>query len=142
MRNTRDRIRHSVLFELIGLITVTPLGGWAFGVPISHFGIVAVVSTSLAMGWNYAYNLGFDHAMLRIYGDVRKSLRARIVHAGLFEFGLLCLLVPFIAWYLDVPLWQAFVMDVSLAGFYLVYAFVFNWIYDIVFPIPAEEAAA
>ena len=52
MRNTRDRIRHSVLFELIGLMTVTPLGGWVFGVPIGHFGVVAVVSTTLAMGWN------------------------------------------------------------------------------------------
>ena len=142
MRNTRDRIRHSILFELIGLITVTPLGGWVFGVPISHFGVVAVVSTSLAMGWNYAYNLGFDHAMLRLTGSVKKTLRTRIIHAGLFEFGLLCLLVPFIAWYLAVPLWQAFLMDVSLAGFYLVYAFVFNWVYDIVFPVPAEEAAA
>lgn len=142
MRNTRDRIRHSILFELIGLITVTPLGGWVFGVPISHFGVVAVVSTSLAMGWNYAYNLGFDHAMLRLTGSVKKTLRTRIIHAGLFEFGLLCLLVPFIAWYLDVPLWQAFVMDVSLAGFYLAYAFVFNWVYDIVFPVPSEEAAA
>lgn len=142
MRNTRDRIRHSVLFELIGLVTVTPLGGWVFGVPISHFGVVAVVSTTLAMSWNYAYNLGFDHAMLRLTGSVKKTLRTRIIHAGLFEFGLLCLLVPFIAWYLAVPLWQAFVMDVSLAGFYLVYAFVFNWVYDIVFPVPAEEAAA
>lgn len=142
MRNTRDRIRHSVLFELIGLITVTPLGGWVFGVPISHFGVVAVVSTTLAMSWNYAYNLGFDHALLRLTGSVKKTLRTRIVHAGLFEFGLLCLLVPFIAWYLAVPLWQAFVMDVSLAGFYLVYAFVFNWVYDIVFPVPSEEAAA
>lgn len=142
MRNTRDRIRHSVLFELIGLMTVTPLGGWVFGVPIGHFGVVAVVSTTLAMGWNYAYNLGFDHAMLRLTGSVKKTLRTRIAHAGLFEFGLLCLLVPFIAWYLGVPLWQAFIMDVSLAGFYLVYAFVFNWVYDIVFPVPAEEAAA
>jgi uncharacterized membrane protein len=142
MRNTRDRIRHSVLFELIGLITVTPLGGWVFGVPISHFGVVAVVSTTLAMGWNYAYNLGFDHAMLRLFGSVTKSLRVRIVHAGLFEFGLLCLLVPFIAWYLAVPLWQAFVMDVSLAGFYVLYAFAFNWVYDIVFPVPSEEITA
>jgi uncharacterized membrane protein len=142
MRKTRDRIRHSVLFELIGLITVTPLGGWVFGVPISHFGVVAVVSTTLAMGWNYVYNLGFDHAMLRLSGSVTKSLRVRIVHAGLFELGLLCLLVPFIAWYLAVPLWQAFVMDVSLAGFYVLYAFAFNWVYDIVFPVPEGEIAA
>lgn len=141
MRNTRDRIRHTVLFELIGLAVVTPLGALVFGVPMGDFGVVAVVSTTIAMLWNYGFNLGFDHAMLRLYSDVRKTLRVRIVHAGLFEAGLLCLLVPFIAWYLGVSLWQAFVMDIALAGFYLVYAFGFNWCYDIVFPLPAREAA-
>lgn len=140
MRNTRDRIRHAVLFELIALAAVTPLGGLVFDVPIGHFGVVAAVSTTIAMLWNYCFNLGFDHAMLRLFNNVRKTLRVRVVHAVLFEVGLLCLLVPFIAWYLDVSLWQALVMDVALAGFYLVYAFGFNWCYDIVFPLPEREA--
>lgn len=137
MRTTRDRIRHSVLFELIALSLVTPLGGVIFDVPMGHFGVVAVVSATVAMIWNYIFNLVFDHAMLRLFLEVGKTLLARIVHAALFEIGLLCLLVPFIAWYLSVSLWQAFVMDVALAGFYLVYAFGFNWCYDIVFPVPA-----
>ncbi len=140
MRDTRDRIRHAVLFELIALAAVTPLGGLVFDVPMGHFGVVAAVSTTIAMIWNYCFNLGFDHAMLRLSGEVRKTLPVRVVHAVLFELGLLCLLVPFIAWYLGVPLWQAFVMDVALAGFYLVYAFVFNWVYDLVYPLPASEA--
>ena len=29
-------------------------------------------------------------------------------------------------------------MDVAFALFYLIYAFIFNWIYDLVFPIPVE----
>ena len=64
----------------------------------------------------------------------------RGLHALLFEAGLLCLLVPFIAWYLAVPLWQAFMIDLTLAGFYLVYAFGFNWAYDVAFPLPPQEA--
>ncbi len=139
MRNTRDRIRHAVLFELVALVVVTPLGGLVFDVPLRDFGVVALVSTTIAMLWNYVFNLGFDHAMLRRFNDVRKTVPVRIVHAVLFEAGLLCLLVPFIAWYLDVSLWHAFVMDVALAGFYLVYAFAFNWCYDIVFPVPASD---
>ncbi len=139
MRTTRDRIRHAVLFELIALAAVTPLGGLVFRVPMGEFGVVAVVSTTIAMIWNYAFNLGFDHAMLRLFDDVRKTLPTRIAHAALFEAGLLCLLVPFIAWYLDVSLWQAFIMDVALAGFYMVYAFGFNWCYDIVFPMPTDD---
>ena len=58
----------------------------------------------------------------------------RVLHAVLFEGGLLVLLAPFIAWYLGVGLWHALVMDVSFALFYMGYAFVFNWAYDTVFP--------
>lgn len=139
MRNIRDRIRHAILFELIALILVTPLGQMVFGVPMEDFGVVAVVSATIAMLWNYLFNLGFDHTMLRLFSDVRKTLATRVVHAVLFEAGLLCLLVPFIAWYLGVPLWSAFILDISLAAFYLVYAFIFNWSYDAVFPIPLSQ---
>ena len=33
-------------------------------------------------------------------------------------------------------------MDLGFAGFYLVYAFVFNWAYDVVFPIPEPSLPA
>lgn len=138
MRNTRDRIRHTVLFELIALVVVTPLGGFVFGIPMSYFGVVAVVSATIAMLWNYGFNLGFDHAMQRLFNNTRKTLAVRVVHAVLFEVGLVCLLVPFIAWYLGVSLWHAFAMDVALAGFYMIYAFSFSWCYDIVFPLPTS----
>lgn len=142
MRKTRDRIRHAVLFEVIALAAVAPLGGLVFRIPVRDFGVIAVVSTTIAMAWNYAFNLGFDHAMLRLVNDVRKTLAVRLVHAALFEAGLLVVLVPFIAWYLDVSLWQALVMDLAIAGFYLVYAFGFNWGYDVVFPLPAAPEGA
>ena len=29
-------------------------------------------------------------------------------------------------------------MDVAFAGFFLVYAFVFNWAYDVVFPVRSQ----
>ncbi|MEQ9476658.1 chlorhexidine efflux transporter, partial [Marinovum algicola] len=48
---------------------------------------------------------------------------------------------PFIAWYLGISLWQAFVMDVSFALFYMVYAFGFNWAYDRLFPLPEWKTA-
>jgi uncharacterized membrane protein len=140
MRTTRDRIRHALSFEIIGLLLVTPLGAWAFSTPMHDIGVVAVVSATIATGWNYLFNLVFDHAMLRVRGGVRKTPAIRVVHAVLFEAGLLLVLMPFIAWYLGVTLVQAFLMDVTFAGFYLVYAFAFNWLYDIVFPIPSRGA--
>lgn len=141
LRTPRDRLRHAVMFEGIALILVTPLGGLVFGVGMGEFGVVAGVSTTLAMLWNYAYNLGFDHALRGLGRSQHKTPLLRILHAVLFEAGLLALLVPFIAWWLQVPLWQAFAMDVALAGFYLVYALAFNWGYDLVFPLPSPAGA-
>lgn len=136
MRSTPDRIRHALSFEVIGLILATPLGALAFHMPMAEIGVVTLVSATLATLWNYAYNIGFDHALLRMTGRIGKSLVTRVVHALLFEGGLLLLLMPFIAWYLGVSLVQAFWMDAAFSVFYLVYAFGFNWAYDGIFPLP------
>ncbi len=141
MRSTKDRIRHAVSFEIIGLVLVTPLGAWAFDMKVQHIGVVAVVGATLATVWNYVYNLMFDHAKLWLTGRVGKSPVVRVLHAVLFEAGLLILLIPFIAWYLGVGLLQALMMDIAFAGFYLVYAFVFNWTYDLVLPVPEVPEA-
>ncbi len=70
-------------------------------------------------------------------GSVRKTLALRVLHALLFEAGLVLVLVPFVAWYLGVGLYEAFLMDLALTVFFLVYAFLFNWAYDALFPLPS-----
>ncbi|QDU82037.1 Bacterial Transmembrane Pair family protein [Polystyrenella longa] len=139
MRDTKDRIRHAILFEIIGLLIVTPLGAWAFEMPLHHAGIVGVINATIAMLWNYVYNFLFDHAMLRIYKNVRKSPSIRVLHAVLFEAGLLAILIPVIAWHLGITLQESFVLEASFSVFFLVYAFVYNWVYDVIFPIPMPE---
>ena len=136
MRTTRDRIRHAVSFEIIGLALVTPLGAWAFGMPMHDIGVIGIASATIATLWNYVYNLGFDHVMQRVRGSTQKTGSIRALHTVLFEGGLLLALLPPIAWYLGISLWQAFLMDVSFALFYMGYAFVFNWAYDRLFPLP------
>ncbi|WP_113910819.1 PACE efflux transporter [Roseovarius dicentrarchi] len=141
MRSTADRIRHALMFEGLGLAIVVPVGGWAFSLPIHDMGIVAVVSATLATLWTYIFNLAFDKVMQARVGHTRKGLGLRIFHSALFEFGLLLVLMPFLAWYLGITLIQAFWMDIAFALFYLVYAFVYNWLYDIIFPVPGEARA-
>ncbi|RWX77325.1 PACE efflux transporter [Neorhizobium lilium] len=136
MRTTRDRIRHAISFEIIGLALVTPLGAFVFHVPMSNLAVVGVVSATIATGWNYLYNLIFDHILQWRTGRTMKGLGLRIVHAVLFEAGLLLLLLPFIAWHLGISLIQALAMDISFAVFYVAYAFVFNLAYDRLFPLP------
>ena len=137
MRSTPDRIRHALSFEITALLIVIPLGALGFGLELHDIGVVAVVSSTIATLWNYVYNILFDHTMMRLKGYVAKTLRVRIVHTLLFEVGLLLALIPFIAWYLGMTIWQAFLLDLTFALFYLVYTFVFNWAYDTVFPIPS-----
>lgn len=137
MRQTSDRIRHALSFEIIALCIATPAGALIFDTPIKEMGVVTLVAATIATGWNYLYNVMFDHGLLRWRGDLRKTPWIRVIHALLFEAGLLIVLIPFIALYLGVGLWTAFVMDLAFAGFYLVYAFAFNWAYDVIFPIPA-----
>lgn len=137
MRTASDRIRHTVLFEIIALVLVIPLGTVLFGLSAADVGAVGAGSAVIAMVWNYLYNLGFDHALRRLTGSVSKSWPVRVLHAVLFEGGLLIILVPPIAWYLGIGLLEALKLDLALAFFYVVYAFLFNLAYDLVFPAPA-----
>jgi uncharacterized membrane protein len=143
MRSTADRIRHAICFEVIGILIATPLGAFVFHLHAGDSAVIVVGSATVAMLWNYVYNLGFDHALKALGRSTEKTLSIRIGHAVLFEIGLLLMLMPVIALYLGITLWEALVMDLSFAAFYMGYALVFNWVYDRVFPLPewqAEEA--
>lgn len=138
MRTTRDRIRHAISFEIIGILLIVPLGALGLGMSMESMGVVAVFGASIATLWNYIYNIGFDRIMKRVLGTVHKTLAIRVVHTILFELGLLTVTLPFIAFYLGVTIWQALLIDIAYVIFYLIYAFVFNWTYDQIFPLPKD----
>jgi len=140
MRTPLDRIRHTVGFEVIGLLLFAPLASLVFGYPVHQMGLVGAVASLIAAAWNYLYNVLFDRAMLRITGQLAKTPPVRVLHAVLFEGGLLVVFLPMVAWYLGISLLDALVMDLSVAAFHMAYAFVYNWVYDIVFPIPGLKA--
>ncbi|MCA3186197.1 MULTISPECIES: PACE efflux transporter [unclassified Cupriavidus] len=142
MRTTADRIRHTIGFEVIGLIAFAPLASWVFGYELHQMGIVGAVAALIAATWNYIYNILFDHAMLRFTGQLKKSTAIRVLHAILFEGGLLIVFLPSVAWYLKIGLVEAFIMDIAVAGYYMVYAFFYNWAYDVIFPIPNATPSA
>lgn len=140
MRTPLDRIRHAVLFELIGLVLLIGGGAILTGFDAHALGVIGVVSSLVATAWNYVFNLVFDRAMLRLRGSTLKTHPIRALHALLFEGGLLVLLLPFVAWMLGVSLWRAFLFDLGIAVFYIVYGYAYNWAYDRVFPVPEAVA--
>lgn len=142
MRSTADRIRQALGFEAVGLLIATPLFAWLFDHPLGEMGVVVLIGATMATVWNYVFNLGFDHALLRWRGDPRKTVPLRVMHAVLFEATLLALLLPVFAWWLGISLIEALLLDLSFALFYMVYAFVYTWAYDLLFPPRTGERVA
>jgi len=138
MRTTADRLRHTILFEMIGLAACTPLAAWILGKGLVQIGSLGIVLSLTAMGANYLFNLLFDLTLIRLGRPVNvRPPWMRALHAILFETSLIVLMVPVVAWWLDMTLWTAFLTDIGFSLFFLVYAFVYNWVYDAVFPMPA-----
>ncbi len=140
MRSFMDRVRHAAMFEIIGLAIFIPGPAILFNKPVEAMGVIGIISATTATIWNFLFNLGFDRAMLRLRGTVRKTMPLRVAHAILFEAGLVVLLIPFIAWYLGISIIAALMMDVVIVLFYLAYAFLFNIAYDWLFPIAAHRS--
>lgn len=137
MRSVSDRIRHALLFEILGICLLLPLGTAFLGLDTHEMGVIGVGSAIIATLWNYIYNLMFDRIKLRMTGTaVKTTVSVRVLHALLFEGGLIILILPPMALYLGISLYEALLLDAAIVVFYLVYAFVYNWIYDRVFPIP------
>jgi len=134
MRSTKDRVRQAISFEVIGLLLSVPLAAFTFGFDMAKTGVLGAVGATIATIWNYLFNLGFDHGLKHFTGSTRKSLRIRFLHAVSFELGLMLIFLPIIAWWMDIDLLEALIVDVAFVVFYLVYAFVFTWCYDTIFP--------
>jgi uncharacterized membrane protein len=135
MRTTPDRIRQAVSFEVIGLIVVIGFGTLMLGYSMKDFGLLGAIGATIATAWNYVYNLLFDHALLKYTGTPKKTMKLRVAHAVGFELGLMVVFLPIIVRILDASLMEALIVDLGFIAFYLVYAFVFTWAYDTLFPI-------
>src|SRR5690606_20193098 len=65
MRTMKDRVRHTVGFELIGLLLCIPLAVFVFDVHVQQAGGFAVAASIIATVWNFIYNYLVDGLMLR-----------------------------------------------------------------------------
>ncbi len=86
---------------------------------------LAFVLSSIALGWNYVFNTLFERWEAR--QSVRgRSLARRLVHGIGFEGGLVVMLVPVMALWLNTSALNAFLANLSLLVFFFVYAIVFT----------------
>jgi len=140
MRTQFDRLRHTILFELIALVISVPLASWVLGRDMSKIGAMAIFLSLSAMGCNYAFNIAFDHMLKKLGRPVHhRPPKLRVIHAVLFEGSFIVITVPVVSWWLGMTLWNAFIADIGFAIFFLFYAYGFNWAYDRIFPMPVDD---
>ncbi|EEV22797.1 bacterial Transmembrane Pair family [Enhydrobacter aerosaccus SK60] len=134
----KARIWQAMLFETIAILLSL---GWVK--LLSFFGftgsesqhnssiLALLIGISLiAMIWTFIYNLLFDKFFT---GEkLARPLWLRVLHIVGFESGLLGFTLPLVMWVMNIGLWQAFMLDISLTLLILVYGFIFYWIYDLV----------
>jgi uncharacterized membrane protein len=128
------------LYELIAILASSLLF-MAIGQGAGASGAMAVVASTLAIAWNVTFNHLFEkwEAGQSVKG---RSAARRVVHAVGFEGGLALALIPLMAWWFGVSLWEATLMEAGLLLFFLVYTYLFNWAFDRIFGLPASAQPA
>jgi uncharacterized membrane protein len=127
-KSIRERIFHAISYELIAVLFCAPLFSWILNKPVEQMGVLNIAIAVIAMSWNMLFNAVYDRLVLRF--NLTKKLTVRILHGITFEGGLTVLVVPVAAWWLNISLWQAFLLDVGILLFFLPYTVAFNWVYD------------
>jgi uncharacterized membrane protein len=127
------------LYEFIAIV-VSSLIFMAVGQEAGSSGVMAVAASTIAICWNITFNWLFEKWELRQTRKGRSLLR-RIAHAIGFEGGIAAMLIPLMAWWFGISLWEATVMEAGLLVFFFLYTFVFNWCFDRFFGLPASAQA-
>jgi len=140
MQGLQRKIVHATLYELIAIVVVTVAMTWLSDKGAAHAGGLALSTSVVALLWNMVFNTLFE-AWERRQASRERTLGRRIAHTIGFEGGLVILIVPMIAWWLDMSWWQALMADLGLVVFFLGYTFCFNWLFDHLFGLPPSAKA-
>ena len=129
------RVLQAALYEVFAIAFVGPVLSFAFDKPPASTLGLAVVLSSIALAWNYVFNAIFERWESR--QSVRgRSFARRIAHGLGFEGGLVVILVPVMAFWLEISAFNAFLANLGLLAFFFVYAIAFTWVFDRVFGLP------
>lgn len=141
MQGAKRKVVQALLYELVGALFVSPVIAFAFDESMVYSGTLALLLSLVALSWNMLFNSLFEYWEARQKRRTR-TLGRRLLHSLGFEGGLALLLVPLMAWWLDISWLQALVADLGLLLFFFFYAFAFQWVFDLVFGVPASAIEA
>lgn len=131
------RLAYATTFEAGGVLLSTAILLLMSGASTGSSLAFSIVASSVAMLWNLVFNAGFEawESRQSVKG---RGIARRIVHALLFEGGLVLLLIPLTAWWFSVTLIQALVYEAVLIVAFLLYTYAFTLVFDHLFGLPAS----
>ncbi|AZF28221.1 multidrug/biocide efflux PACE transporter [Pseudomonas sp. R2-60-08W] len=129
-KSMTERVLQALGFEGLALLICTPLLVWVTGRPALEMGAVTLGISLLALSWNVIFNSFFDRLKVRL--QLPSGGWTRVLHALLFEGGLILLAVPLIAALMKISLLEAFILDIGVLLFFLPYTYVYHWGYDVI----------
>lgn len=101
---------------------------YGFNMHMLHFGALAVILALCAMVCNMLYNHWYEMFERRL--GWQRTVPMRVVHTIGFEIFFMALALP--AWWLQISIVEALFLDLVFSLFFMLYAFCFNWIFDVV----------
>ena len=140
MTPRKRRIVQALLYETFAVAFVAPVLSFLFGQSAWSTMALTLTMSGIAMGWNFVFN-GLFERWEKHHPMAGRSWQRRLAHGFGFEVGLAVMLIPLMAWWLDIGLWEALVADIGIMLFFLVYTVVFTWCFDRVFGLPQSAQA-
>ncbi|HEY0286971.1 MAG TPA: PACE efflux transporter [Pseudomonas sp.] len=135
MQGPARKVVQAILYEAIGICFLSPLLAQLYDESLAYSGALSMMLSASALLWNMIYNVGFEWWEARQPQHSRTLLR-RLLHSLGFEGGLTILLLPLIAWWLQISWAAALATNLGLFVFFFFYALVFQWGFDGVFGVP------
>ncbi|EGB99520.1 MULTISPECIES: PACE efflux transporter [Pseudomonas] len=140
MQGLKRKLVYVTCYELIGLSMSTLGLAYLSETQASHTGPLAVMITTIAMLWNLIFNTLFERWESR-QAKRGRSVARRVAHAVGFQLTLVVYLIPLIAWWLDMTLVEALLVDMAFIVLIPCYTFAYNWVFDRIFGLPTSAMA-
>ncbi|MDB9696046.1 PACE efflux transporter, partial [Acinetobacter nosocomialis] len=126
MQGLKRRIVYVSSYEIIGMVISSVGLALLAGDSVEHTGPLSVMITTIAVTWNFIYNILYEKWEAQQENKSR-TVKRRIAHAIGFQITLVMFLIPLIAWWMDISLVAAFWLDVAFIIIIPIYTFIFNW---------------
>lgn len=137
MQVMKRRVTYVFFYEVLSFLICAMILAVLSGSTISHTGPLSLLIAVIAVSVNFFYNYAFEWWEKRQHSKTRTIFR-RVVHALGFQVVLVTILIPLIAWWMQISLVKAFLLDFSLMIIIPCYTFVYNYVFDHLFGLPSH----